>query len=319
MFFTDRPMYLAPEVYDEAVDTYVGRIRHRAKAIYQVGSRIIPGISDIDLLVVPDAARRDNAQYYSFRVRLPKRLQRPFRHQPHFLPPECLAVLNYTGHYQPRLLAGEDLLPTKHAGPYPPDLGLELSWARVLEDYCSYEHIYRTARASGEISTRVLLSKVKSIMLPLKGLQLLTGDGSPPSGLTSVHELRENWFKEDRGDDALEEAWCIFCSRFEQLRDELRIALGLRDNSSITPYAAGLLAGTHSNPRLGSIDGRILNQRSKEVRHYFETLSQYHLGYGSLFTRTIDRPFVSTVPRQHAPPLLIRIAISLAYRVLGRY
>ncbi len=319
MFFTDQPLYVAPEVYDEAVETYVERVKHRARAVYQVGSRVIPGISDIDLLVIPDAARLDNAQYYSFRVRLPKRLQRPFRHQPHFLPPECLGVLRYTGHYQPKLLAGEDLLPVKHADPYPPDLGLELSWARVIEDYCSYEHIYRTARTSGQISARVLLSKVKSIMLPLNGLQRLNGERSPLAGLTFVHELRENWFKEDRGDDALEEAWRIFCRRFEQLRSELQIALELRENSSITGYAAEFLAGNHPTPHLGSIDPSVLRERSKNVRHYLETLSQYHLGYGSLFTRTIDRPFVSTVPREHAPPFLIRGAISLAYRALGRY
>jgi len=54
MKLTDFPRYVSPDQYSQAIDEMVDRLTPKAhvRSIYQIGSTGVPGVSDIDLLIV---------------------------------------------------------------------------------------------------------------------------------------------------------------------------------------------------------------------------------------------------------------------------
>lgn len=105
------PVPVERSLYREAIDTYLDLSHSRIEALYTFGTTHYPGLSDLDILVVPRNGYLDPLNLH-LRGRLPPRFDAIIEHEVFVLPPSHLAACRYVepGPEGFRLVYGADVL-----------------------------------------------------------------------------------------------------------------------------------------------------------------------------------------------------------------
>ena len=105
------PLPVERSLYQEAIDTYLELSHRRIEALYAFGTTHYPGLSDLDLLVVPRDGYLDPLNLH-LRGRLPARFDAIIEHEAFVVPPSQLRACRYVepGPEGFRLIYGADVL-----------------------------------------------------------------------------------------------------------------------------------------------------------------------------------------------------------------
>lgn len=314
MEFEDYPRRFPAHLYEEAANTYASLVSRRVHAVYRTGRVSVPGISDLDLIIVPIGPRYDNFAHFSLR-RLPDHLLPAFRHNPFVVPLEHREVMRYSSHNGPRLIHGRDVLtPSRY------ERSAEDSWSTLLEDYCHYQHFVGNARVTNRVAVRFLLSKLNSIRLPISALEMLTGSaGADPetdAGLRRGLELRATWFDgaESPASRAVD-GWELMNFIFDRFECGLRTALDLAPDADLRAFAHAFLSG---EPVIPGLDPGRVRKRQEEVRQYLLRVSALTISSQPVVADTMFRKQTLESCDRHMPPRAVRAAVRLKYMVDGR-
>jgi hypothetical protein len=307
--YTNLPRPLPVSLYERAVDTYVRRVRARALAIYRVGAFRVPGLSDVDLLVVPRTARFDNGLYFAIHHVLPESLRAPFRSDPSILPEGLLEALRYTTHENRRLLHGEDL-----AAEIACDDAPEQRWSMLFERLCQFDRVGREAEAAGSVDLAGLIAKTKSIGYSLVDVDRLTGSTRAPSFVADVDALRAGFF-EIPAQHAGPRVHALFRRGLEATVSSLEKHLPLEPGQAVVDFGRAFLFGEAKIPGL---DESALHARRVMVERVQRMTRAYGCKKGDVFMRTPYRERIAALNRQHRPSLPLRVAAELAYRLRAR-
>ena len=124
------PSPVDPSLYQEAVDTYLELSHRHIQALYVFGTTHYPGLSDLDILVVPRNGYLDPLNLH-LRGRLPPRFDAIIEHEVFILPQSQLRACRYLGWAGLRLAHGPDMLAS---------LGTEVSHTAGLCETLEFVH-----------------------------------------------------------------------------------------------------------------------------------------------------------------------------------
>jgi hypothetical protein len=302
VLFTDPPSLLPGELYEEAARAYASLVRRRAQAVYQVGRFEQPGLSDLDLLVVPSRPRWDNHWFFSAHARLPRDLRQVFRHDPRLLPPTALDAIRYTTHGSRQLLTGSDVVAGRSCLETP-----EQKWSILLEGYLSFHRYYWGARAQASARIGPLIARLTSVAHSFRILDSLAETKLAPDLDRDVKALRAGFFASPepvwvRG----LRAWERYCQAFDALERDLGRLLPLRAGEEPHHFARDFLRGRRTLPGL---DEEALSERREAVRRYHAEVGRYRFFRGSLFfSAAYERQREKVERRNRVSGLWYRIA-----------
>jgi hypothetical protein len=314
MRFVDFPRPLPSALYEEATHAYVKLVSKRTHAIYRTGKIRRPGISDLDIIVVPVGPRYDNGMYFSKR-RLPARLRSVFRHEPFVLPLKNTSILRYTTHARPTLVYGRDVIPLQ-----PRHETVGDRWCMLFEDYCLYDGFLRRAEGRDQVSVRFLLSKLTSIRIPFATLNGITngagGGMIQYDGDGKRRELLATWFENGASAQAkAREAWDLLRASFDQLTAELVDRLKLQPEQDIGRFGYDFLRGERFIP---GVDPDVVRARSLALRRYFESACVLAPRCKTLLPNLLFRDEIRAVQIRNQPPRwlgrLARLRYALDYK-----
>ncbi len=242
MIFDDMPRPIAKEVYDEAQEVYAKKVADRAIALYRVGNIDFPGLSDIDLLVVPADSHRDNSQFFSVFDRLPRRFHCVFRHPPTVLPQTALDVMQYTSHSQPLLIVGADVLKGRKLL-----TTREEHWCKILESYCNQDSYLSRCLSAGRTSGARAVAMSSSLRYPLRWVDAEVGTDHAVAYARDIDTRRTALFLNPGKDQALvHEIWALHVEKMRWLRDFIVERLPLKRDESVQRFSARFLRGDAS-------------------------------------------------------------------------
>lgn len=309
MEYTNRPRPLSASLYEQAIDAYVRGVRDRAVAIYRVGSFRHPGLSDVDLLVIPREARFDNGLYFAVRHVLPRSLRAPFRSNPIVLPEGLLQALRYTTHEKRRLLHGEDV-----AAGIACDHSPEQRWSMLFERLYQFDCVSREMQQRRPIDLTRLVSKTKSVGYSLVDVDRLTGSSMAPSFVADVDEMRAGFF-EIPPDEAGPRVHQLFHRGLQAILTNVAKHLCLDDERTVVDFGRAFLFGEEEIPGL---DEAALWERRATVERVQRLTRVYGCKKGDLFTRKAYRARIEVLHQQYLPSLPLRAAAALAYALRAR-
>jgi hypothetical protein len=306
MQFTNPPRPLPASLYEEATSRYVENVSSRAIAIYRVGAFSYPGLSDIDLLVVPDGARFDNGLWFAVRNQLPAALRAPFRSDPGIVPRDLVDVLRFTTHGKRDLLFGEDV-----AAGVVCDESSEQRWSMFFERLCQFDRVARATRASAGADLAKLVSKTKSLAYSLIDLDVLVDKHLSAAFAAEVDALRAGFFDLDL-EEAGPRTWQLFERGLFLVEDTLAEQLPLSPGQSPVEFGRAFLHGSEGIPGLS--DARLAERRDAVSRAQHATRA---MGFrkGDLFMRTPYAQRIAELNRGQRSALPLRALAAAAYRV----
>ncbi len=304
MQFTNPPRPLPTALYEEATRVYVERVCPRARAIYRVGDFRHPGLSDIDLLVVPTGARFDNNPWFSVRLRLPRAMQAPFRSDPGIVPADAVDVLRFTTHRARILLFGEDLAVDVECVDSPEQL-----WSMLFERLCQFDRVARDARRRGTTDLSKLVAKARSVAYSLADIDRLTGSDRSASYCADVEELRSHFF-DFKLQEAGARAWQLFDRGLASLEDALVRVLPLAPDQRPADFARSFLLGAATLPGLCA---EHLAERRAAVLRAQQASRALGFRKGDVFTRTPYAERIAALNRRHRVRLPLRAVAEVAY------
>jgi hypothetical protein len=288
----DLPRLASRDAYESAVASYVAAVAPRASAVYQVGNLTYPGLSDIDLLVVPDRPRADNQYYYSASARVPRPYEPFFLHEPFVVPQTVADVMRYTTHAHRRLLAGTDVLSAQVPTDDP-----DAAWCRVLESYCAYASYAARTRAGRTLNGRWCIAIASAMRFFLIDFDRIFSTSYSQSYARSIDAIRATAFEGDVR-DAILCAWEQFIATFDVAERNLAHHLGV-DEASLCAAARGLLSG---------------GRRRDAIARYHDELERFGFPYGHVFLVAAYDDAVRTV----RPPPYARYVCRNYYRIQRR-
>lgn len=159
---TNLPASIPTREYETIINSYVSKVKGRSKAIYQTGSSKFPGLSDIDLIVVPKVNLPDNGYYFSKSLRLGDSVIPPFLHEPFILPKEALITIKYTTHHKYKLLWGDDVLSGTEF-----DNSVSAMICTLFESLIGYQQFVLSINAGRSISSEYLVAVASSLRFSL--------------------------------------------------------------------------------------------------------------------------------------------------------
>ena len=308
--FTDFPTPAIPKDYDEAIASYVGRVTSRAKAIYQVGTVHAPGLSDIDLIVVPGPPRLDDDFFYSARTRLPRAQARFYEGDPRLVPVSLGPVLRYTSHGNRRLLWGEDVFASIEQ-----DESREQRWSILLEGFVKYEAWLAKVRRRQRASVHKIIAKAYSLHYAFADLDHVAGLQLCAPFHARVDALRAGYFAageppEQKAAVGLE----LLESGLALLESHLKEILPLGRGESVSEFAFDFL---NSGREIPGLDGKRLSERRRAIRDYQLTI--WRLGYfrGEIFGGAAYSERRRRYRRRSPAALALWPLLGLGYRIRG--
>jgi hypothetical protein len=296
-----------PSLYADAVAAYVAAVAPRARAIYQVGRRRGDGLSDLDLIVIPDAPRLDNSQYYSakLRVRFARRL---FPHDVRPLPSGALDAIAYTSHSAGRLVFGEDLLADVQMS-----RGPEQDFGLLLEGFLKYERFVADCAKTGSVRAERLLSKATSLAYSLEIFDRIAGDALAPGYSAASLALRQQLAVPGASrEPQLVSLWELYSAALALLEARLAERLPLHRGEPVAEFARAYLGGARE---LCGLDSERAAARREAIARYHRELARERFFIGSLFAKAAYGEMLARERQRYAPPRLVTKALRVGYRV----
>ena len=303
--FVNAPRPLGVDVYEQAIGAYVARVAPRALAIYRVGAFRYPGLSDIDLLVVPSGPRLDNDRWFAVSSQLPASLRLPFRSDPGVVSRDTVDVLRFTTHRERRLLHGTDLAREVVCEETP-----EQAWSMIFERLCQFDRVAGEIRASGRADLGKLVSKAKSVAYSLLDLEQLGMSAGAQRFREDIDALRGAFF-EMKPEEAGVRAWTLFEAGLSALDASLAERLSLADGDRPVDFARAFLHGEAQIPGLSETR---LGERRAAVARAQRVARELGFQKGDVFVRTPSAERVAALRRRHRPSAAVRAGLAAAYR-----
>lgn len=308
MQFTNPPRRLSASLYQEATAAYIARVGSRALAIYRVGAFRHPGLSDIDLLVIPKAARFDNDAWFAARHALPRHLRAPFRSDPSVVAADGVDVLRFTTHRNRVLLHGADLAESVVC-----EETLEQRWSMLFERLCQFDRVARQMRSRSRLDLSSLVSKTKSVGYSLVDLDFLTGSSVSAAFRFDVEDLRERFF-DMKTDEAGARTWQLFERGMAVLDGTLDTALPLSAAQRPSDFGRAFLRG---EAQIAGLNQERLSERRSAVARSQQQVRALGFRKGDVFVRTPYAERVAALNRRTLPGLPLRLLADAAYRARG--
>jgi len=273
--FKDFAKAIEPRLYAEAAALYAKRVAARAVAVYQVGNVNYPGLSDLDLLVVIEDRKMDNAQYFSVYRRLPKLFHDLFLHEPFILPKKCLAVLRFTSHARRQLLYGQDIAATiRH------DVSPTEAWCRALEGLCTYDSFFALLSKSNGIRVRHLTAVGSSLRFTLRNLDMILGTDFATDYGRRFDALRKQLMADPKSETTSMSILCLFYDAFVKAGTTIRATLLQGTQRDLVAVAKQVLMG-ELKPK--EVDSEYIADRFFMISEYHRGLQDLRMPYGYLF------------------------------------
>lgn len=308
MKFTNLPRPIPVPLYDEAVRDYARRVAPRARAVYRVGELRHPGISDVDLLVVPRRARFDNGAWFAVRSQLPPALRAPFRSNPCVVPADGVDLLRFTTHRRRRLVCGEDLAAGVTCLDTP-----EQRWSMLFERLSQFDRVRRRVLERNGADLWNLVSKTKSVAYSLSEADSLLGSRRAPGFADEVEALRAGFF-ERAPDEAGVRTWRLFREGLEAIETVLREHLDLQGAPAPAAFGQAFLHGRASIPGLSEAR---LAERRRAVEWSQRAVRVLGWRKGDLFVRTPYADRIAALNAELHPSTLGRALVDGAYWLRG--
>ncbi len=124
------PLPVAPALYPEAIDSYLERSHRHIEALYVFGTTHYPGLSDLDILVVPKGDYLAPLNLH-LQGRLPRRFDAIIEHEAFVLPRSQVRACRYLGWAGLQLAHGPDVLAA---------VGTDISRTAVLCETLEFVH-----------------------------------------------------------------------------------------------------------------------------------------------------------------------------------
>ncbi len=293
--------------YEEATGAYAALVRSRARAVYQVGNVRFPGLSDIDLLVVPKRPASDNQYFFSAFHRAPKRSLKLFLHEPFIVPPTALSVMRHTTHARPKLLCGEDVL-----AEYRPDDNENERACRLFESFCSYERFTLRSRESQTLNGRWAMAIMSAFRFLLADFDDVFKVESSQAYGQRIDALRAGAFQSGV-QAAIENAWAFFHEHFIVV--ERVMAKELDCEGPLSQVARDILRGART---FRAVPPEYLADRYAAVERYHDELERFGFPFGHLFFAAAYEGSLRTVAASPGVKYVTR-NLYLLQRRLGSY
>jgi hypothetical protein len=276
LIFTDVPRAVPRDMYDAAIALYADKVSSRTVALYTVGSVPFPGLSDIDVLLVPTAVMRDNGQFFSVINRLPLRYQRLFLHQPFVVPETALSVLRFTSHSKRTQITGTDVLSAIQ-----PLLTKEERWCKLLESYCNFMTYIDQCQRRTFVSGRLAVAVASSMRYALRDYDAIFSTREAVGYSDDIDARRAALSTRSRDDQAaVREIWNALLTKVQWLHATLVRKFALERGESPVQFAAGFLQGRRP---FDNLDMPAIAARRAEIDFYNEELRRFRFPFGHLF------------------------------------
>ncbi len=272
---TNLPDVLDRGIYQEAVDLYLQDSADYLEALYGFGNQRYPGLSDLDLLVVP-RDRYFAPLYLHILGRLPQRFHCILEHDVFVVPESFTVVCSYTNANNLRLLHGRDVL-SGTGREIPPA-------ARVcheLERLYNAQIYARKLRNEQVIDARSSIRVFNSFRFSLKRLEELRFVEEGGYG-AEIDRLR-NRYVENRAESWVAQMYRLFddAVRYAVRCVSESIGVDVTSTSEIKALSYG-----ERSLALNGFDPKDARKRADVARAYRQELDRRHFWYGTLFLNT---------------------------------
>jgi hypothetical protein len=307
MNITNLPEPATPADYDEAITRYAGLVQARAFSVYRLGTIRTSGITPAEVLVVVDRQGIDNRYFFSALERLPRRLVPVFLHEPYILPAWSLAVMQYTEHFAPALLAGREVLRAYTPLEDPSD-----RWCRLLEGYCGASAFYAQSVESGALSGRAMMAAAETMARLLRDAALVFGRTVAEDVSARLEGVAAAFFRRRDSEATVKDAWELFRQAVSVLDVQLCSALHLSPADSVVQAAQEILQGDRE---IDGLEREYAFLRARTIDGYHKDLASLGFPYGNLFP---NAAYPRAARALTAAPLMSRVVRSF-YHVRRRF
>ena len=288
---TNLPQILDRSIYQEAVDLYLQESAEYLEALYGFGNQRYPGLSDLDLLVIPKD-RYFAPLHLHILGRLPQRFSCILEHEVFVVPESFTVVCRYTHANNVRLLHGRDVL----AG-ITDDIPVAAHVCHELERLYN-AHIYaRRLRDEQVVDARSSMRVFNAFRFSLQRLEDLRFGEEGGYG-AEIDRLRNQYM------DSRAEA-CV-AAMYRLFDDAVRYAVrSASESTGIDVTSSAEIRALSYGERSLSLQGfnpQDALTRSKVARAYRKELDRRHFWYGTLFLKAF-------FPSHSEQPILFRALI----------
>ncbi|MGH9508345.1 MAG: hypothetical protein ACRD2Q_06345 [Terriglobales bacterium] len=260
------------QFYQDAIEAYLAGARDYARSVYLAGNIRFPGLSDLDLLVVPEP-RYLAPLHLRLRGRVPERFHAIVEHDPFIVPEVYLPVIRYAFISNLTWLHGEKL---------PEPLPHDASPASNLA--CAIEHLYNLDRFLQQQRTQPVLDATSanricnSLRFTLQRLQAL-GLWEDASQYGARMDEQRAQLLETRAEACALSLFETFAENLVAAMDRLHRLLDT-DVRSPAQIEAFYQRETYPIPGLRQTDLRL---RQQAIRQYLAGLAARNFSYGTIF------------------------------------
>lgn len=250
-------------------------------ALYRAGNINFPGLSDLDLLVVP----RDRAfapLMLSVMHVLPKKFHSILLHNPWIIPQQQLAIYRYSVLTNVTLVYGEPVL-----SPHTPSCSPENTACDVLERLYNYSVFWRQQDSLNFVDVRFCIAVCSSLRFTVKGLAS-QGIATDPNYAAAFDAMRESFMQDKYVSRVL---GTIDYSRhvYKLCVRSVREAWGINaeNREEVVSAITGGVAFSHS------LNSKIIRERFHAISQYLSDLAHLKYWYGNIVPiAAYDRPKV---------------------------
>lgn len=285
------PEPVSASFYEEAVAVYLAKASRYIESCYWIGNVNFPGLSDLDLLVIP----RDRLlapQHLAIKRALPPQYHRIVLHDPFILPKSHLQVYRYASFGKGKLIYGPHLLANiTEEGTIATRLCNELESL-----YREYHYLcYCKQRPSLNALLWIAIgSAFRFTLQSMVACNLL-----PPCRYeeykVTYDQMRAHYL-EAPCEKRFWQMFHYFEANLEHLLNKVskELAVDIRQVNSLNEFYA---RKSYSLP--GLCRNEIL-QREAAIQDYLRSLRSRHFGYGSLFESSWRKPLPPTLGMRFA-------------------
>ena len=297
------PQAVTAEFYQEAIDTFWAESRNFMVSLYRVGNINFPGLSDLDLLVVPKQRPFAPLMLSALRV-LPEKFRAILLHDTFIIPQSHLDILRYSALSNLTYMHGEPIVAEQSAG-----YSNESAACDVLERLYNYSLFWARQDLLGAIDVRFSVAVCSSIRFTINQMASLGIPGDANYG--AEFDAMRKGFMQDRSVSHILRMIEYSRQTYRGCLLAVRDAWGINaeNRKEVVSVATGAVA---LSPRLNPV---IIRERFRAISEYLRDLVRLRYWYGNIVSVAVhDREDVPLW--YYAMARLVRHGV-WARRVLG--